>query len=209
MVSLLGDYHYEFPMPFTLETRLKDYLEDDVDEKYYLSERAIEGMENSRYRITKNKIQNANDICYSICSRDYKDPKCIQVGTLEGGKWGKMHDIARRYYDTGGIAPTIHTVGGGNLEPKIMVAEQIAWQFQPMDRDYNIKGKQREERFEMRSDKISNAILTNAIKNCIAEPICLKSKVNGKQPSLQDRIYSVGGTSTAITQAFMPSIAIP
>lgn len=37
MVSILGDYYYEFPKPFKLEKRLKDYLEDEVDEKYYIS----------------------------------------------------------------------------------------------------------------------------------------------------------------------------
>ena len=41
MVSILGDYYYEFPKPFKLEKRLKDYLEDEVDEKYYLSEKAL------------------------------------------------------------------------------------------------------------------------------------------------------------------------
>lgn len=42
MVSLLGNYYYEFPKPFKLELRLKDMLEDEVDEKYYLSNKAIE-----------------------------------------------------------------------------------------------------------------------------------------------------------------------
>ena len=28
------------------------------------------------------------------------------------------------------------------------------------------------------------------------ETICLNSKVNGKQPSLEDRIYHIGGGST-------------
>ena len=42
MVSLLGDYHYEFPMPFRLEKRLKDYLEPNVPEKYYLSDKMIQ-----------------------------------------------------------------------------------------------------------------------------------------------------------------------
>ena len=37
MVSVLGDYTYEFPEEFPLELRLKDMLEDSVDEKYYLS----------------------------------------------------------------------------------------------------------------------------------------------------------------------------
>lgn len=40
-------------------------------------------------------------------------------------------------------------------------------------------------------------------------PICLNSKVAGKQPSLQDRVYSVDGVSTAITTCFLPNIAEP
>lgn len=38
--------------------------------------------------------------------------------------------------------------------------------------------------------------------------ICLNSKVNGKQPSVQNRIYDVKGVSTAITTSFMPLIAV-
>lgn len=38
MVSWLGDYYYDFPQPIPLELRLKDVLENDVDEKYYLSD---------------------------------------------------------------------------------------------------------------------------------------------------------------------------
>jgi len=41
MVSILGDYHYTFPKKKKLELRLKDMLEDKVDEKYYLSEETI------------------------------------------------------------------------------------------------------------------------------------------------------------------------
>lgn len=40
MVSLQGDYYYEFPQPKPLELRLEDMLEDDVPESYYLSEKA-------------------------------------------------------------------------------------------------------------------------------------------------------------------------
>ena len=43
MVSILGNYHYTFPKKQKLELKLKDLLEDDVDEKYYLSEEAING----------------------------------------------------------------------------------------------------------------------------------------------------------------------
>ena len=41
------------------------------------------------------------------------------------------------------------------------------------------------------------------------QTICINSKVNGKQPSLQDRVYSTEGCDTAITTGFYPSIAVP
>lgn len=42
MVSVLGDYNYTFPPKQELKLRLKDMLEDNVDEKYYLSDKQIE-----------------------------------------------------------------------------------------------------------------------------------------------------------------------
>ncbi|MCH5315442.1 MAG: DNA (cytosine-5-)-methyltransferase [Eubacterium sp.] len=41
MVSLLGDYYFNFPKPQKLTVRLKDFLDKDVDEKYYLSDKAL------------------------------------------------------------------------------------------------------------------------------------------------------------------------
>jgi DNA (cytosine-5)-methyltransferase 1 len=34
---------YNFPKPFKLEKRLKDVLEEKVDEKYYLSDKMVQG----------------------------------------------------------------------------------------------------------------------------------------------------------------------
>jgi len=36
-VSILGDYNYKFPQPIPLEKTMKDYLEQNVDEKYYIN----------------------------------------------------------------------------------------------------------------------------------------------------------------------------
>ena len=44
VVSILGGGKFEFPTPIPLEKRLKDVLEDEVDEKYYLSDRTIKSM---------------------------------------------------------------------------------------------------------------------------------------------------------------------
>lgn len=42
MVSILSEHQpFHFPAPFPLEKRLKDVLEEDVDRKYFLSDKAI------------------------------------------------------------------------------------------------------------------------------------------------------------------------
>lgn len=41
MISILGDYSYEFPKGFPLKLKLKDVLEKNVEEKYYLSDTMI------------------------------------------------------------------------------------------------------------------------------------------------------------------------
>lgn len=41
MISILGDYSYTFPQPIPLKLKLKDMLEQNVDEKYFLSDAMI------------------------------------------------------------------------------------------------------------------------------------------------------------------------
>jgi DNA (cytosine-5)-methyltransferase 1 len=87
MVSALGDYCYEFTNPKPLKLRLKDMIENEVDEKYYLSENAINGMLKSTFNQGGLEARTEKDgIIPSILARDYKDPKvviephCEQVG---------------------------------------------------------------------------------------------------------------------------------
>lgn len=42
VVSILGDAWFTFPQPVELKLRLKDLLEDKVDEKYYLDQEKVE-----------------------------------------------------------------------------------------------------------------------------------------------------------------------
>ena len=41
MISIYGDYAYDFPLKLKLKYKLKDFLEKEVDEKYYLSDKMI------------------------------------------------------------------------------------------------------------------------------------------------------------------------
>lgn len=40
MISILGNYNYTFPSPVPLKRRLRDVLESELDERYYLSDKA-------------------------------------------------------------------------------------------------------------------------------------------------------------------------
>ena len=56
MISILGDQSYTFPNKIPLMKRLKDYLEDDVDEKYYLSEKQLTQISN--WKSYQNPLEN-------------------------------------------------------------------------------------------------------------------------------------------------------
>jgi DNA (cytosine-5)-methyltransferase 1 len=73
MVSILGKYYYEQPKPIPLEKRLKDYLETNVDESYYLSDKMLKAFMSDgtgKYPRKERFLQNINktndDIANSI-----------------------------------------------------------------------------------------------------------------------------------------------
>ena len=53
MVSLLGDYSYEFPKPIELKLKLQDLLEDEVDEKYYLSDKMVKYIQEKKRQVDR------------------------------------------------------------------------------------------------------------------------------------------------------------
>ena len=143
-VSIRGKHEpFFFPQRRELILRLKDMLDEEVDERYYLKESTIRSILTSQFNARRNSVRQGDDLANTLLARDWRGPQCVQVGEMVGGKWDKMHDISRRVYEPSGLSPTVHCQGGGNTELKIVVAGQ----FQPVDRDYNLKGKQREEHF--------------------------------------------------------------
>lgn len=78
MISILGEYNYNFPLPIKLGKRLKDLLEKEVDDKYYLSERAIKFLQSNteKQQAKGNGFKfspidaNEADISKTITARD-------------------------------------------------------------------------------------------------------------------------------------------
>ena len=68
LVSVLGDYSYSFPERIELSNRLRDLLEEDVDEKYYLSEKQISQI--TKWNVNNNPLDNLDkDISPTILAR--------------------------------------------------------------------------------------------------------------------------------------------
>lgn len=72
MVSILGDYSYTFPQPIPLKLKLKDMLEDEVDEKYYLSDKMLEYItsKDDKYQVNENKLVVNREIACSKTTRE-------------------------------------------------------------------------------------------------------------------------------------------
>ena len=121
------DNGFEFPKAVPLQLRLKDMLDDEVDEKYYLSKEQIDRINNSNFMQEKKRLQE-KDYVDTLLARDYKDPKCVKV---EPKRIGGLFDTETSKHQAGAvwdkeyIAPTIDTMQGGYRQPLITEDKNI------------------------------------------------------------------------------------
>jgi len=101
---------FKFPRPIELKIFLKDILEEEVDEKYYLRQEQVEKLLISGY-----KQKNINNTIRS-CGRDSLDKKhtwnIVQINNPKHSN--------NRIYSPKGISPTLNTMNGGNRQPFIL-----------------------------------------------------------------------------------------
>ena len=119
-VSIRGEHEpFVFPKPKKLTIRLRDLIDEKVDEKFYLKESTIRSILHSTFNSRRDSIRPSDGLANTLLARDWRGPQCVQVGEVVGEKWDKMHDISKRVYEPNGIAPTVHCQQGGNTELKI------------------------------------------------------------------------------------------
>lgn len=138
----LDNGKFVFPEGFDNGVRLRDILEEEVEEKYYISQdkmdRFITSLNNEDALLydvcqikREGKAREYNDYCPTLSARDYKDPRLInsnvvkQVGNISecNGSW--KNPQVGRIYSTDGCSPTLNTCGGGSHEPKILQVGKI------------------------------------------------------------------------------------
>ena len=126
------DNNFRFPAEEHLSKRLKDVLEEEVDDKYFLSDVAINGILNTKFQTRANLIQEKEYVdCLMAC--DYKSPKAVRVksaaenNSIKIGTWrthkdgqgfreiedGNCPTIPARAREDGSGQPVIQTLDTG------------------------------------------------------------------------------------------------
>ena len=96
MVSILGDYSFKFPEPTELKKVMKDYLEDEVDEKYYINNEKAQ-------KLIQKLIDNgtlANTIATDRQTDRQTDRRCVD-GTICEPTEREVANCIKARYDAG------------------------------------------------------------------------------------------------------------
>lgn len=145
----LDNGKFKYPEPFDNGIRLKDILENEVDEKFYISTDKVKrfltnlNTENALLYDScqvkrEGKAREYDDFCPTLTARDYKDPRLVndnvvrQIGNIVNtGNWDNPQ--RGRIYSSNGCSPALNTCSGGGLEPKIVQVGNI----NPSDKGMN------------------------------------------------------------------------
>ena len=189
VVSVLGEHEpYKFPEPVELDLRLKDILESEVDEKFYLDEEKVNKLiinsDTSAigYIPRTNGTQHQSNTVYktdaespSMQARDYKDPVKVLIknatkkGYLEATH-GDGVDLAypesktRRGRVQSGLSQTLDT---GDSKGVVIAASRGR---NPENTSDRTVGSPTEQRLEINKQGTSNTITTVQKDNYVIEP---------------------------------------
>ena len=115
MISILGDYNYTFPKPIPLKLKLKDMLEDNVGEKYYIEDDLLQHIiktkkEHEEYtqygryngdlemwcRVWKDKSPTLNTKCQDTKIYEYRKQLTETILNVKDIKKTQMLDLYNR-----------------------------------------------------------------------------------------------------------------
>lgn len=214
VVSILGCGQYLFPNPIKLEKCLKDVLEPMVDEKYYLSDKLIQGFLNRVERKDSGfakeiNIRNIDSTASALTARMSKcgitdnyiqEPICVASRVRENGQ--KLEVQAEP------VINTITSVQKDNyiIEPNVLTPKRTEYGKQ-IRKEYE-SGIVKESRHNMtelepRQDGISNTLTSVQKDNMLVEPTVqqignIVHTGNWDNPE-RGRIYSANCISPALS----------
>lgn len=215
---------FKFPEKMPLNIRVKDILETNVDEKYYINtEKARQLIKKllDKNRITGVEVcdatvnaPNVRDISNAIISRydagisnqrswgtAVIEPHVKRLGNLYSDTAGGAR--AGNTYDPEGLSPTLQTAQGGNrqpliIEPPVICASRGRNTDNPSDRTAGIPT---EQRLEPNTDGVSNTLTTVQKDNYLLEAPKINVVGNLRGHSQMGRVFSTDGLSGCLSHA--------
>lgn len=197
MVSILGEASFHFPKPFTLEKRLKDVLEKDVDESFYLSEKIVKTF---LTRNEKNKAKGngfkfeptMGDVIASSILTNAGSKDCDNYVYVVGNTNPSGHGMNGNVFDSNGLCPILTTNKGEG--PRILAPISCALRGRnpenPSDRKAGIE---LEQTLELGTD-IANCITTVQKDSLVAEPKCVAYTRDDKGKIVSRRLTDIANT---------------
>ncbi len=111
MVSILGDWNYTFPKKFPLTVFLKDVLETNVDEKYYLSGKKIEALQRQLKKDHKPNLLSTDTHTHTQSQRHIGRADCgnntSQIVIVANTRPEKKIHQRDRVIHPRGVSPTL------------------------------------------------------------------------------------------------------
>lgn len=100
-------FNFDWPPQEKVTTRLRDILESEVDERFYLDE------------------EKTAKLVAELDGKEFSDnDEPVMVGRIDL----KGHDAIKRVYSPNGVGNTLTTMGGGHREPKIAEEREYSWE---------------------------------------------------------------------------------
>lgn len=210
-VGLFGEVYTDIPQPEDKDILLRDILEEEVDEKYYLSDKAILGLKNHKERHKEKGngfgVRFPSVKSNSLPARCYKDGKddliCVAMRGREEAclapkrtEYGKS---IRKDYESGKVKEKRGNIQ--RLEPRFdgktncLTSVQKDNPILQRARGNNIGGI-----FEDKTPTLSACAWEQNNLLCTKKVIQLNLSTDsgGVQPYQQDRVYDVNGISPAL-----------
>ena len=190
--GLFGDLESIIKQPKDKGILLRDVLESEVEEKYYLSTKMLKYFDSIASNFNNGKVNireeegKATTLTASMASCDISDNyiKVEKKGTV------KNNQDKASTFTAGG-----HSGGNHSDMDLIIVASRGLNPENPSDRT---TGASLEQRLEPRTDGKTNT-LTSVQKDNMVMQLNPSKESNGQQPYQQNRVYSPDGISPALS----------
>jgi len=189
------DNNFNFPAATHLKLKLKDILEEKVDEKYFLSQKMVDGIYKSKFM--ERKPMKTDGGCKTLKvggdTPCFKDDRVI-VHSLyprssKTGKGGVGHlekeDGTSYCLDTGSNQAVEVKSGALRTFPRTSNPDK--------DREDG-----RKKQLEIRSDDVANSITTHQCDSLVVKQLNPSKESGGNQPYQQNRVYDIEGISPAL-----------